>query len=233
MATRPAGLIRPGEVAVIMGRAVDPKIRQLDSDELKVFDRDLTKLASVYFRSRDGFSIVLEDRDFYLFACQIAVDQLGGKFAGAVPGGNEVGFQFIRPKTVLGANHWFRTITSAGWNDLIGSAAAPVDLSTTSATYGNPQNRVLLAFPKFGDYTVPKVTEVWINIGPTNYPIWPIPLWHQADVYVTPIPYGPIIPKNERFYVRGNVLAGNTQIAFFPLGLTFCLGSYMTGAGQE
>jgi len=233
MAARaPAALIRPGEVSVIMGRATEPDLEPLTQSELKRFDVDLAKLAGGFFRARDAFPILLEDRDFYLYAAQIAKKQLNAGFGGAVPGANEVGMQFIRPKTVLGTYSWFRRITTPGWNDIFGSAASPVDLSTTSPAYGNPQNRVLLAFPKLGDYTVPKVTEVWFNIGPTNYPIWPLPFWFQSDVYIHTLPYGVIVSKNDRFYMRGNVL-GAGQIATFPFGLAFCLGSYMTGAGQE
>jgi len=232
MAEAPPGLIRPEEVSAIMGRAAEPEFEALDEEELRVFDTDLTKMAGGFFRARDAFSLLLEDRDFYLYAAQIAKKQLNAGFGGAVPGDNEVGMQFIRPKTVLGADHWFQSITSAGWNNIFGSSASPVDLSTTSTTYGNPQNRVLLAFPKLGDYTVPKVTEVWISIGPTNYPIWPLPFWFQSDVYIHTLPYGVIISKNQRFYMRGNVL-GVGQIATFPFGLALCLGSYMTGAGQE
>ena len=228
----PPALIRPEEVSVIMGRAAEPEFEALDENELKVFDTDLTKMAGGFFRARDAFSLLLEDRDFYLYAAEIAKKQLNAGFGGAVPGDNEVGIQFIRPKTVLGANNWFQSITSAGWNNIFGSSASPVDLSTTSATYGNPQNRVLLAFPKLGDYTVPKVTEVWFHIGPTNYPIWPLPFWFQSDVYIHTLPAGVIISKNQRFYMRGNVL-GTGQIATFPFGLALCLGSYMTGPGQE
>ena len=228
----PSGLIRPGEVSVIMGRAEEPDFEPLDEEELKVFDTDLAKMAGGFFRARDAFSILLEDRDVYLYAAQIAKKQLNAGFGGAVPSGNQIGMQFIRPKTVLGANNWFQTISSPGWNDIFGSSASPVDLSTTSATYGNPQNRVLLVFPKLGDYTVPKVTEVWFHIGPTTYPIWPLPFWFQSDVYIHTLPAAVIIGKNERFYMRGNVL-GAGQIATFPFGLTLCLGSYMTGSGQE
>ena len=233
MAEAPPGLIRPGEVSVIMGRTTEPEYEALDDDELRVFDTDLAKLAGSFFRARDAFSIFLEDRDLYLYAAQIAKAQLNAGFGGAVPGGNEVGMQFIRPKTILGANHWFQSITSAGWNNIFGSAASPIDLSTTSTTYGNPQNRVLLVFPKLGDFTVPKVQEVWFHIGPTAYPIWPLPFWFQTDVWIHTLPYAVIIPKNERFYMRGNVLGAATQIATFPLGLCLCLGSYMTGSDQE
>lgn len=229
----PVGLIRPGEVSILMGRAVEPTFRPLTDKELKVFDRDLVKYAGSFFKARDAFSIILEDRDFYLLAAQIACDQLAAAFGGAVPGSNEVGMQFIRPKTILGANNWFRDIGLPGWNDIFGSASNPVDLSTTSPNYGNPQNRVTVAFTKLGEYTTPKISEVWINIGPTNYPIWPIPLWTLTDVAVTSLPYGVFVGKNEKFYMRGNVLVPNTTIATFPLGFTFCLGSYMVGPGQE
>ncbi|MEM1557405.1 MAG: hypothetical protein QXI11_00975 [Thermoproteota archaeon] len=231
--SKPAGLIRAREVSVVSGSAAKPVTVPLSPEELSTFDVDLTKMAGVFFKERDAFSLVLEDRDFYLYAAQIAKAQFNAAFGGIVPSPAEVGMQFIRPKTVLGTIHWFQNIATAGWNDVLGSAGSPIDLARTEATYGNPKDRVLLAFPKLGDYTIPKVTEIWIHIDPTDYPIWPIPLWLQTDVAVTSLPYGALIVKNGKFYVRGNVIAGNTQIALFPFGLTFCLGSYMIGAGQE
>ncbi|MCS7117637.1 MAG: hypothetical protein NZ957_02475 [Thaumarchaeota archaeon] len=230
---RPANLIRPEDVAFIAGQATVPDFKELDSTELRIFDRDLVKTAGYYAMSRDLFSILVEDRDFYLFAAQVAKHQLAGAFRGAVPGSGEVGIQFIRSKTILGTTSWFRSYASPGWNDIHGSAAAPVDLSTTSPVYGNPQNRVILAFPKLGNLTTPKLNEVWFAVRPTNYPIWPIHFARLTDTYVANLPHSVLVVKNNQYYMRGNVEGAGVVDATFPFGLTFALGSYLTGPGQE
>ncbi|MEM4154558.1 MAG: hypothetical protein QXW52_07065 [Candidatus Caldarchaeum sp.] len=233
MAARPPGLIRPESVAFIAGQATVPDHRPLETKELAIFDRDLVKAAGYYYSARDVFGIVVEDRDFYLFAAQAAVQQLNAKFSGSVPGSGDVGFQFIRSKTVLGTTSWFKTYTTPGWKDIHGSAAAPVDLSTTSATFGNPQNRTLLAFPKLGNQTIPKLNEVWFHVEPTDYPIWPVKFAQLTDTYVANLPHSVLIVKNNKYYMRGNIEGANVQDATYTLGFTFALGSYLTGAGQE
>ena len=230
---RPKGMISPENVAFIAGQATVPDFTELDGIELKCFDRDLVKTAGYYSFSRDLFSLMLEDRDFYLFAAQCAKKQIGGFFRGAVPGSGDVGFQIIRSKTVLGTRSWFKLYTSAGWNDVFGSAASPVDLSTTSVAYGNPQNRVLLAFPKLGNQTIPKINEVWFHVEPTDYPIWPIKFAQITDTYVSNLPYAVLIVKNNKFYMRGNIEGAYVQDATYPFGLTFAFGSYLFGPGQE
>lgn len=232
-AVRPAGLIRPEDVAFIAGQATVPDFAELDSRELAIFDRDLVKTAGYYASTRDLFSLFLEDRDFYLFAAQAAKKQLNAAFRGAVPGSGDVGIQIIRSKTVLGTTSWFKTYAAAGWNNVHGSSAAPVDLSTTNAIYGNPQNRVLLAFPKLGNLTVPKVTEVWFHVTPTDYPIWPIKFAQLTDLYVANLPHAVLVVKNNKYYMRGNIEGAGVQDATYPFGLTLALGSYITGPGQE
>jgi hypothetical protein len=230
---RPAGLIRPEDVAFIAGQAAVPDYAELDATEVRIFDRDLVKTAGYYATTRDLFSIILEDRDFYLFAAQVAKKQLNAAFRGAVPGSGDLGFQIIRSKTVLGTTSWFKSYASAGWNDIHGSSAAPVDLSTTSTTYGNPQNRVLLAFPKLGNQTIPKLNEVWFHVEPTDYPIWPVKFAQITDTYVSNLPHAILIVKNNKYYMRGNIEGAGVQDATYPLGLTLALGSYMVGTGQE
>ncbi|MEM4154989.1 MAG: hypothetical protein QXW52_09260 [Candidatus Caldarchaeum sp.] len=233
MAARPPGLIRPESVAFIAGQATVPDFSPLDTKELAVFDRDLVKTAGYYYGARDVFGLVVEDRDFYLFAAQAAKFQLNAKIAGAIAGSGDVGFQFIRSKTVLGTTSWFKTYATAGWNNIHGSAASPVDLSTTSTAFGNPQNRTLLAFPKLGNQTVPKINEVWFHVEPTDYPIWPIKFAQLTDTYVANLPHSVLVVRNNKYYMRGNVEGAAVQDATYPLGFTFALGSYLTGPGQE
>jgi hypothetical protein len=233
VAEYPVGIVNPKAVSFIAGTGVSLAYTDLTPDEIDIFDNDLVKLAGAFSQERDLQSIFLEDRDTYLFACAIAKKQLNAGFGGVCPGSGEFGMQLIRPKTVLGRGNWFQYYASAGWNDVFGSAAAPVDLSTTSATYGNPQNRVLLCFPKLVDYTIPKIGEVWFHIGPSDYPIWPIRLSHIGTLFIARLPATPLIVKNGKFYMRGNVEASGVMDGLAPLGLAFCLAEYMTGAGQE
>jgi hypothetical protein len=230
---RPAGLIRAEDVAFIAGQATIPEYRELDATEIRIFDRDLVKTAGYYATTRDLFSLLVEDRDFYVFAAQVAKSQINAPFRGAVPGSGDLGFQIIRSKTVLGTASWFRSFTTAGWNDVIGSAASPVDLSTTSAAFGNPQNRVLLAFPKLGNQTIPKLNEVWFHVGPADYPIWPVKFAQLTDTYLANLPHSVLIVKNGTFYMRGNIEGAGVQDATHPFGLTLALGSYIVGPGQE
>ena len=227
MAARPPGLIRPEDVNLITGQPTIPDHTPFDSSEIRRFDRDLVKMAGYYHTTRDLFSLVLEDRDFYLFAGQVAKAQLNTKFGGAIAGAGEVGFQFIRPMTIHGTRSWFKNYATAGWNDVFGSAAAPVDLSTTSAAFGNPQNRVLVAFPKLGNLIVPKVQEVRFNIAPTDYPVWPVRFASLTDTYLANLPYAVLIQKNAKFYMRGYIDTTNVIDATYPLGLTYALGPYL------
>jgi hypothetical protein len=234
MSARPAGLIRPEDVSIITGQATVPAFLELDSRELTKFDRDLAKMAGYYATSRDLFKLILEDRDTYLFAAQVSKQQLNAAFGGALPGSGEFGFQFIRSKTILGTSSWVRVFAAAGWQDVFGSAASPIDLSTTSTAFGNPQNRVLLVFPKLADLLLPaKIREVWFNVAPTDYPIWPVNFINLADVGIAGLPAAVLVQKNARFYMRGNIEGAGQQSAIQPLGLTYALGPYMVGSTQE
>jgi len=230
---RPAGTIRPSDVAFIAGQATVPEYVELDSTELTIFDRDLVKTAGYYSTNRDLFSLLVEDRDFYLFATMVGKKQLNAPFRGAVPGSGDLGFSIIRSKTVLGTTSWFKAYTTPGWNNVLGSAASPVDLSTTDVAFGNPQNRVLLAFPKLGNQTIPKLNEVWFHVEPTDYPIWPVKFAQLTDTYLANLPHAVLIVKNNKFYMRGNIEGANVADATHPFGLTIALGSYLVGAGQE
>jgi hypothetical protein len=229
----PAGLNRPGDVSIIAGTPTIPAFENLTPAELKAFDRDLVKIAGYYAFQRDLYSLFLEDRDTYLFGACIAKKELNAGFGGAVPGSSEFGLQIIRAKLILGADSWLRTITTAGWNNILGSSAAPIDLSTTSSTYGNPQNRVTLMIPKLIDYAIPKINEVWFFVNPTQYPIWVTKFMQISNVSVANLPASIYIAKNNRFYMRGNVEGSNVSIGVAPLGLTYALAPFMVGSAQE
>lgn len=233
MSKVPGGIVKPEWVSYIAGTGVSLAFDSLDPNELDIFDRDLVKLAKYFGLARDLKDIFLEDRDVYLYAASIAKKQLGVGFGGAVPGSGQFGMQIIRPKLILGADNWWQTYTALGWNNVLGSSASPVDFSTTSTTYGNPQNRVLAAIPKIVDYTIPKVGEVWFHIGPSDYPIWPVRFMQLSDLWVANLPATVLVGKNGKFYMRGNVEALNVEDGLAPLGLTFALQEFMTGSGQE
>lgn len=222
----------PDSISIWAG-AVKLAFESLTDDEISVFQRDIVKIARAFSQDRDLQTIFLEDYDFYLYCASIAKKQLDSGFGGVTPGSGEIGMQLIRSKTILGAANWWQSVSSPGWNNIFGSSASPVDLSVTTAAYGNPQNRVTLGFPKLICRTTPKLLESWVHIGPTDYQIFPLHFYGVGDLYIANLPAGIYVGKNGKFYVRGNVEARDVIIGDAPLGLTFALAEYMVGSGQE
>jgi len=227
----PIGVANPGNVSFIAGTGTELNFDNLTPEELADFDRDLVKLSRYFSMNRDLQMLFLEDRDTFLWAASIAKKALAVGFGGAVPGSGEFGMQLIRPTTILGTASWQQSFSSAGWNNVFGSSTSPVNLASTSGL--NPQNRVLLVITKLMNTTLPKVHECWFHIGPTDYPIWPISFSAIADLYLAGLPASPLIVKNGKFYMRGNVIGTGVVDGLAPFGLTFALGEYMTGSGQE
>jgi hypothetical protein len=230
----PAGIINPGSVSFIAGVGAPLNFSNLTLDELEIFDRDLVAIADYFALSRDLKTIFLEDRDTYLWAASIAKQQLLVSFGGLVPGSGQFGMQLIRSKTILGAVDWLQYYAAAGWTNVFGSSGAYVDFSSTSTTYGNPQNRVLAVITNLYCTTVPKVREVWFHVGPTDYPIWPIEFRGMSDLWIAGLPSAPFITRNGHFWMRGNVGSSIGVVdGTAPLGITFALAEYMVSGGQE
>jgi len=228
----PFGVTAPKAVSFIAGSGTNLAYENLTADELDIFNLDLIKLSKYFSQSRDLQTLFLEDADTYIWAASIAKKQLAKGFGGTVPGSGEFGMQLIRSYSVLVATDWLRSYSAAGWQNVFGSAASPVDLSVTTAL--NPQNRLLLAFPKLINTTVPKLTEIWFHIGPTDYPIWPTHWGAFGDLYLLGLPATPLIVRNGRFYMRGSVGSAIGVVdGSAPLGLAFCDAEYMTGSDQE
>jgi len=228
----PFGVTVPKAVSFIAGSGTSLAFDHLSPDEIDIFDLDLIKLSKYFSQNRDLQNLILEDRDTYLWAASIAKKQLNKGFGGSKPGSGEFGMQLIRSQSVLVAADWLRQYSSAGWQNVWGSSSSPIDLSVTTAL--NPQNRLLLVFPKLYNTTIPKLTEIWFHIGPTDYPIWPT-LWGAVgDLYIQGLPWTPLITKNNQFYMRGSVGSAIGVVdGSAPLGLAFCDAEYMTGSGQE
>jgi len=208
--------------------------KPLTPDEVALFDADLARLAGYFGASRDLERIILEDRDIYIYALSLANAQIQNSgFGGFNPGSGQLGMQFIRSKTILGAANWLKTFASAGWNDLWGSSSSMVDLSSTDTVYGNPQNRVALVIPKVFDITLPKFQELWFHIGVTDFPIHSLSFMQLADLFVAKLPAAVFVGRNGRFYARGNVIGNGVVSGLAPLGLAFTLSEYMTGSTQE
>jgi hypothetical protein len=231
----PFGITNPASVSFIAGVGAALDFSDLTTDELAIFDRDLIAISDYFGLSRDLKTIFLEDRDTYLWAASIAKKQLSlTGFGGAVPGSGQFGMQLIRSKTILGAVDWLQSYTSSGWQNVYGSSAGPVDFSTTSTTYGNPQNRALAVITNLYCTTIPKIREVWFHMGPTDYPIWPIEFRNISDLFIAGLPANPLITRNGKFWMRGNVGSPVGVVdGTAPLGLTFALAEYMVSGGQE
>jgi len=204
-----------------------------------LFDRDLQNLADYFSLAHDLKTVFLEDRDSYLWAASIAKKQLLTSFGGVAAGSGQFGMGLIRPKTILGATagyagDWLQSYSTNQWQNVFGSSTTPVDLSTTNALNGNPQNRVLMVISNLYCTTVPKIREIWFQVGPTSYPIWPIEFRNLSDCWVAGMPAMPFISRNGKFYMRGNLGSPIGVIdGTAPLGLTFALAEYLTGSGQE
>jgi hypothetical protein len=230
----PFGIRNPGSVSFIAGVGAALNYANLTPDELQIFDRDLINIADYFSQARDLQGLFLEDRDVYLWAASIAKQQLLVNFGGLVPGSGQFGMQLIRAKTILGAVDWLQSYAAAGWNNVFGSSTAYVDFSTTSTTYGNPQNRVLAVITNLYCTTVPKIREVWFHVGPTDYPIWPIEFRSISDLWIAGLPANPFITRNGHFWMRGNVGSPIGVVdGTAPLGITFALAEYMVSSGQE
>jgi len=228
----PFGITLPKSVSFIAGSGTSLEFTDLSRDELDIFDLDLMKLSKYFSQNRDLQNLFLEDRDTYLWAASIARKQLNKGFGGNVPGSGEFGMQLIRSQSVLVATDWLRSYSSAGWQNVFGSSTTLVDLSVTTGL--NPQNRLLLCFPKLFNTTIPKLTEIWFHIGPTDYPIWPTNWGAVGDLFVMGLPATPLIVKNGRFYMRGSVGSAIGVVdGSAPLGLAFADAEYMTGSDQE
>lgn len=237
----PMGLMDPtgSNISYIAGVSKTLDFANLTPEELTIFERDLNKMSRYFSFERDLQMLFLEDHDIYLAAAAIAKKAFGMGFGGALPGSGEFGMQFIRAKTVLTgtsqvttANDWLQSYATAGWQNVFGSSTYPVDLSLTTGL--NPQNRVLLVFPKLYCTTIPKIREVRFTIGPTNYGIMSIEFRSISDLFLAGLPASPLITKNGNFYMRGNVGSAIGVVdGTAPLGLTFALAEYMTGSGQE
>ena len=227
----PAVVMGPGSINLWAG-AVELAWEHLTDKEITVFARDLVKLAGYFSQSRDLQTIFLEDRDVYLYALSIAKKQLAAGFGGVSAGSGEIGMQLIRSLTLLNAANWLQTIDTTGWNDIFGTADAPINLGATTG-YGEPQNRVCICFPKLMDLTVPKITEAWFHIGPTNYQVFPMGFFSIADLFVAKLPAAVYVGKNGTFYMRGNIIGNGVVEGIAPLGLTFALAEYMVGSGAE
>lgn len=228
----PFGITAPKSVSFIAGSGTSLSYESLTTDEIDIFDLDLIKLAKYFSQNRDLQNLILEDRDTFLWAASIAKKQLAKGFGGNVPGSGEFGMQLIRSQSVLVATDWLRQYSASGWQNVFGSSASPVDLSVTTGL--NPQNRLLLTFSKLLNTTVPKLTEIWFHIGPTDYPIWPTHWGAIGDLFAMGLPASPLIVKNGRWYMRGSVGSAIGVIdGSAPLGLAFADAEYMTGSDQE
>jgi len=228
----PSGVTAPKAVNLIAGSGTPLAFDNLTLDEIDIFDLDLIKMSKYFSQNRDLQNLILEDRDTYLWAASIAKKQLAKGFGGANPGSGEFGIQFIRSQSVLVAADWLRSYSASGWQNVFGSSSSPVDLSVTTGL--NPQNRLLLCFPKLYNNTVPKLTELYFHIGPTDYPIWPLNWGAMGDLYVAGLPWSPLIVKNGRWWMRGSVGSAIGVVdGSAPLGLAFADAEYMTGSDQE
>jgi hypothetical protein len=213
----------------------------LTPDETLGFDRDFRRLAYLQDLDRDLSALLLDDEEFYLYCAGIAKGSIGTNpyFAGTAPMGNQIGMQMIRAVTVrnpgiaspsLPTLTWPQVWGSAGWQDVFGSAATPVDLSQTGLGTGatNMQNRVMLAVTGLINLNSPPLLQEYRwHIQNVDYAVETI-AWEQISSLAYARLANPvIIPVNGRFFFRGNIQPSGTDgTALF--GLTFATATYLT-----
>jgi len=209
--------------------------------EVVTFEHDFRRLVYLQAFERDLSRFLLEDLDYYLFAAGVAKGSIGTNAVvnGSTPGNAEIGFQLLRAVTVLNVGIspggtpdllWPQTYGTPGWNNIFGSAAAPVDLSQTGTGAGatNTKNIVLLCFSALLDtVTNPLIEEYRFHVQNVDYPVEPIAWELATDIAYARLSAPVLVPVNGRFYMRGNISAAGTDGTQL-LGLTFGTGAYLT-----
>ena len=213
-----------GDITFLSGTpGAPPSFIDLDDNEIALFDADLRKLAYMIALERDLSSLLLSQRDGFLFAAAIAKSQLTGRAFGGLLKGSGFNMQMIRPITILsnvgaadgggGATsvlNWKRTFNSTGWQALFGSNANsdPVSLGVTgtSTTAKTTYNRVVIAAPYLlSTGTSPRFVEVKFFVQQTNYPVYPLHWLKMSDIYVARFPGILLGLLNQQFSIEADI----------------------------
>ena len=221
----PNGIIDASSVSFIAGNQANLAFTNLEEEEIKRFDSDLRRLASVYSKSTALGNIWLEDRDTYLWAASIAKSQLNNvEFRGL--GANAAGIygmQPIRPIYINATQTWIVNRATTGW----AASAWNVNMASTTAGARNTQNRVVLAAPRYANVTTPKTRELRMTVGPTTYPVEVLDWSYIGGLYTAKAIATLFTPKNTTFTTDFNIeFTGDDGTALW--GLAFGLGDWMT-----
>ncbi|MBF6555568.1 MAG: hypothetical protein IVW52_05250 [Acidimicrobiales bacterium] len=252
MAATPAYLVPPAtppgtNTKLVTGNAKISSV-DLDPTEIATFKRDLSRIATITSLERDLYELLMDDADALQAVAALAKGSIGTNphFSGLLASGNEIGMSLIRPATVLSNNtvnnsanvapvyNWVHTYTASGWTDVFGSAASPIDLSSTGiATFPvtNTQNRVMVAvIALLNTSPAPQLSEVKFSVDNVVYPVQPIAWLPSTDLFYAKLQGIFVITVNDHFYMRGNVQPSSTggQDATQLFGLTFATGTYLT-----
>src|SRR5579875_4028906 len=85
------------EISFLSGRTQIPGFIDLNASEISLFDADLKRLAFQTSLQRDLSSLLLSQRDAFLFAASIAKAQFKGRAFGGLLNGGGYNMQLIRP----------------------------------------------------------------------------------------------------------------------------------------
>jgi hypothetical protein len=189
--------------------------------EAERFDDGLQRLAYIHSLARPLHELILDFKDEFRAAAQVAKSRFRNSFGGADPGGNDFGMSFIRPK-VFGLTNWQLNFTSTGWQNVWGSSGSQITMPDTSGA------RALIAFSAILSMsTSPKVMEGRFVVEGKDYPIWNFqPWWGVGDVYIAILPGVVVVGPGNSFYFRGNVeVTGNDTL--IPFGIEYAISTYM------
>jgi hypothetical protein len=213
----------------------------LSPAERGTFDRDFRRLAYLQDFQRDLSELLLDDIEFYADIASVAKGSIGTNpvFGGNAASGVEIGMQVLRAITVKNPGiaspttptlTWPTTYGAAGWNDVFGSSAAPVDLSQLGLGSGatDTNNRVMLAITALVNLDIPPLLQEYrFHIQNVDYAVEAIAWQQVSNLYYARLASPVVVPVNGKFWMRGDIQpSGKDGTAL--LGITFATADYLS-----
>ncbi len=229
------------EISFLSGRTQIPGFIDLNASEISLFDADLKRLASQTSLQRDLSSLLLSQRDAFLFAASIAKAQFKGLAFGGLLNGGGYNMQLIRPITILSnvpvaqgggggtaVLNWARNFTTTGWQALFGNDSNQVSLGVTgsSTTAVTTYSRVMIAAPYIlSTGASPKFVEIRPRVLNTGYPVYPLHWLKMTNLFVAKLPGILLALPNDFFDIEANIeTTGADEPQLF--GLQFVTSDY-------
>lgn len=213
--------------STLAGKAGLPPYEPLTTDELNLFNVDFARLLNwltdIDVEIARKFN---EGKDYYAVAAGIFKKQMNMEFGGLEPSSGQFGIDIIPSYPILAANTWLKTIAGAGWQDFWGSAAAPINGSTTAGSQRGYYIQGLISMAAGC-----KISSLRVTVGGYTYPIVPYQLIARTSKVLKAMTYLPLTKNilchcGGKFYIRASEEAvGSEEIV--PLGLMFAEYKYL------